>query len=249
MSGSRKNYNSIVFLTTLGVYLGLVLAGGAAPSVLAQAATTRDFDIKTEFVLEDDLDKKPDDQETDAFLETGLDRAIADFIEDLRRLKREGKYKFRANEVFSTSCAHSRCSADDAAASIATERSESRLADVLDALHSRLDIADRKGLDAVSFVRSSPDSKTCRDIGLALKFSKKELSIEYRFTRESERSAYLYAESLNRRFAAETAAARQLVTRHVYARTRATAENNQVFVVTRLPRAALDELFARTDAR
>ena len=58
---NRKNYNSIVFLTTLSVYLGLVLVGGATPSVLAQAATTRDFNIKNEIVVEDDLDKKPDD--------------------------------------------------------------------------------------------------------------------------------------------------------------------------------------------
>lgn len=58
---NRKNYNSIVFLTTLSVYLGLVLVGGATPSVLGQAATTRNFDIKSEIVVEDDLDKKPDE--------------------------------------------------------------------------------------------------------------------------------------------------------------------------------------------
>lgn len=55
---NRKNYNSIFFLT---VYLGLVLVG-ATPQVLAQAAMTRQFDIKTEIVVEDDLDKKPDDE-------------------------------------------------------------------------------------------------------------------------------------------------------------------------------------------
>jgi hypothetical protein len=37
---NRKNYNSIVFLTTLSVYLGLALVGGAAPSVLGQVNTT-----------------------------------------------------------------------------------------------------------------------------------------------------------------------------------------------------------------
>ena len=57
----RRNRNSIVFLTTLGVYLGLVLVG-ATPQVLAQAALTRDFDIRNEIVFEDDLDKKPDDE-------------------------------------------------------------------------------------------------------------------------------------------------------------------------------------------
>ncbi|MDQ3800563.1 MAG: hypothetical protein M3384_14025 [Acidobacteriota bacterium] len=36
MTTKGKNYNSIVFLTTLSVYLGLVLVGGATPQVSAQ---------------------------------------------------------------------------------------------------------------------------------------------------------------------------------------------------------------------
>ena len=57
-----KGNNSILFLTTLGVYLGLVLVG-ATPQVLAQAAMTRQFDVKDEIEVKDDLDKKPDDCE------------------------------------------------------------------------------------------------------------------------------------------------------------------------------------------
>jgi len=59
MSGKNKNYNSIVFLTTLSVYLGLVLVGGA-PQVFAYAATTKNFDIQHEIEVRDDLDNKPD---------------------------------------------------------------------------------------------------------------------------------------------------------------------------------------------
>lgn len=47
---NRRNYNSIVFLT---VYLGLVLVGGS-PQILAQAATPRLFDIKTEIEFKED---------------------------------------------------------------------------------------------------------------------------------------------------------------------------------------------------
>ena len=74
---NRKNYNSIVFLT---VYLGLVLVGGSA-QVLAQAATPRLFDIKTEIKFNDDLDNKPDDEQ-----------ALSDYslvLEDLYPLVRE----------------------------------------------------------------------------------------------------------------------------------------------------------------
>jgi hypothetical protein len=56
---NRKNQNSIIVLATLGVYLGLVLAG-ATPQVLAQAAMTRQFDVKDEIEVKDDLDNKPD---------------------------------------------------------------------------------------------------------------------------------------------------------------------------------------------
>src|SRR5215211_7786112 len=88
----RKNYNSIVFLTTLSVYLGLVLVGGATPSVLAQAATTRNFDIKNEIVVEDDLDKKPDDNEIKELQQLDLSEPILTFIEDLKKLVSIGKY-------------------------------------------------------------------------------------------------------------------------------------------------------------
>ena len=54
----RKNQNSILVLATLGVYLGLVLAG-ATPQVLAQAAMTREFNVKDEIEVKDDLDTKP----------------------------------------------------------------------------------------------------------------------------------------------------------------------------------------------
>jgi hypothetical protein len=57
---SRKSQNSILFLTTLGVYLGLVLVG-ATPQVLAQAATAKQFSVKDEIEVKDKLDNDPDD--------------------------------------------------------------------------------------------------------------------------------------------------------------------------------------------
>ena len=47
-------------IATLGVYLGLVLAG-AAPQVLANAALTKQFNVRDEIEFKDDLDNKPDD--------------------------------------------------------------------------------------------------------------------------------------------------------------------------------------------
>ena len=47
MTNNRKN-NSILFLTTLGVYLGLMLVGGAAPQVFAHGALARNFELQDE---------------------------------------------------------------------------------------------------------------------------------------------------------------------------------------------------------
>lgn len=58
---NRKPQNSIIALATLGVYLGLLLAG-ATPGVLAQqAALTKEFNIKDEIETSDKLDNDPDD--------------------------------------------------------------------------------------------------------------------------------------------------------------------------------------------
>lgn len=57
----RKAQNSFLVLTTLGVYLGLLMVGGAAPQVLAHSATTRIFEISDEIEAKDDLDTKPDE--------------------------------------------------------------------------------------------------------------------------------------------------------------------------------------------
>ena len=58
---NRKTQNSILFLATLGVYLGLFIAGGAAPQVFAHSATTRGFEISDEIEVKDDLDTNPED--------------------------------------------------------------------------------------------------------------------------------------------------------------------------------------------
>jgi hypothetical protein len=56
---NRKGQNSILYVATLGVYVGLLLAG-ATPQVFANAATTRNFDIKDEIEFQDKLDRDPD---------------------------------------------------------------------------------------------------------------------------------------------------------------------------------------------
>jgi hypothetical protein len=79
---TRKNQNSILVLATLGVYLGLVLVG-ATPQVVAQAAMTRQFNVKDEIEFAEDLDKKPPDTvlESDNHAASPSDRFVAASID------------------------------------------------------------------------------------------------------------------------------------------------------------------------
>ncbi len=70
-----KNQNSILVLATLGVYLGLVLAG-ATPAVWAQAATAKQFSVKDEVELKDTLDKNPNSDKCSA--SEGVDKNESD---------------------------------------------------------------------------------------------------------------------------------------------------------------------------
>jgi hypothetical protein len=91
---NKKNQNSILFLTTLGVYIGLLMAG-SAPGIVAQqaGAMTRNFDVKDEIEFSVDLDKKPRDpnaRETkfDEFALAYSLYFVADYLND-RRIQEE----------------------------------------------------------------------------------------------------------------------------------------------------------------
>jgi hypothetical protein len=209
---NRKNYNSIVFLTTLSVYLGLVLVGGATPSVLAQAALTRDFDIKNEIVVEDDLDKKPDD-ETFSELKNDSGQADRQFIEQyaetiLALLKTN--YLAEKNSSSEIKIKASGSFADD-----------EEFRDFFPTLRK-------------DFVIDGFDYALDKD----KLFGK--LNLKSRFNNNISPAGYSYISGLNflrteLRNKPETV---------ILKNTEINFENNQVFIVTRLPRASIDDLLA-----
>lgn len=92
----KKTHNSIIFLTTLSVYLGLVLVGGASSPVLAQAALTRNFDIQEEIEFKDDLDKKPGDEKINPTELFGFEEA-RNFTADSQKLRRIERLNLTGN--------------------------------------------------------------------------------------------------------------------------------------------------------
>ncbi len=61
MSKAKPN-NSFIFLTTLGVYIGLLMVGATPGIVAQQGAMTRNFEISEEVEVKDDLDLDPKDE-------------------------------------------------------------------------------------------------------------------------------------------------------------------------------------------
>ena len=83
---ARKAQNSILLLTTLGVYLGLLVAGGAAPQVLAHSATTRNFEITDEIEIKDDIDRDPDERVSARLSLATYFQDVEYFVNTLKRL-------------------------------------------------------------------------------------------------------------------------------------------------------------------
>jgi len=93
----QKAQNPILVIATLGVYFGLIMSG-AAPSVLANAALTRPFDVKDEIELLDDLDTKPDDERSPITASVQIyPEDVEYFLASLARLNKDRRFDPRAD--------------------------------------------------------------------------------------------------------------------------------------------------------
>jgi hypothetical protein len=247
----RKNYNSIVFLTTLSLYLGLVLAGGATPSVLAQAATTRDFDIKSEIVVEDDLDKKPDDKDCwdkaskdvlDLLNADFLSDGILEFVSDIQNLTQLGKYV--KNESFSFQFDYKATEGGIGQTNFGATVGSNKW--ILLAASERVE-----SLASNSFYRYDDELKANASHS-KIKFTLENdvLSIEISKEKESGGIAEDLANTYNKAFEVGRCSRHiEKKPKIIYENSKAYKENNQVFIVTRLARASIDDLLAENNAR
>ena len=237
-----KNYNRIVFLTTLSVYLGLVLVGGTAP-VLAHSATTKSFDIQTEIEVKDDLDKKPDrekfDDEFPAF--------VLEFLKEIRETAKSENSS--ASLIADFHCSgRSQIFREDGTGSHSG----------INESYARLDRICQKFVDA-NFLPYSLESADFVDLQneghyiyshktaqANIRLEKSGLSLKISFSKTNPAQ---FAEFLNSEFSSSAKTAQNKLLKRVYKNTEIFAENNQVFIITHLPRAAIDEFLAEKDAR
>ena len=245
---SKKPANSVLFIATLGVYIGLLMAG-SAPAVVAQqaAAMTRNFELSDEIEKKDDLDNKPDhsDEELDKAIEAYA-KSVENFVRNLQKLHLIDKFDAEWDTFDSYRNSFSPCPE--------TGTGQSR--------EFSLDM-DPWLVPVIPEAKTVSQSFTCladclpfdgfvnrnqaKSSGVKLKYDRSDLTHELSISLSSgTRAGGLYAglESAFKRFEVEEDEEYEL-NKVLEKHTSLTFTGNQVFIITRLPRAALDELLAK----
>ena len=224
---NRNKNNRIVFLTTLSVYLGLVLVGAPASQILAQAALTNRFEVKDKVEKRDDLDSKPSEE-----------KSLTDYAPTLKELfilaenYRVNNQK-RLNGTYEFDCfVNVGINADGSGHTVKCSGGSGMfwggLISPLVKLNKTFAHTKAKEKHQVKI------NLVLSDVEFLLKTVLNQDSIE-----QAEQFCNFYDASLS------TIKLQQLdnFQTDLYENTRFTFENNQVFIVTRLPRGSLDELF------
>lgn len=225
------------------MYLGLLLAG-AAPGVLAQqAALTKQFNVNDEIERQDDLDKKPDDERSPvtASIQIYLED-VEYFLAGLGRLQSEGKFDLAKDEFSVVKSTALPCVAANKAGRYtpakfdvtndALRPSLERLSRGMEYGYSLGDcLANREfnGVEAVVSRFSYSLNRKAFDVNVAVKKQSPQNALE--LIKELEGTLRLY----------DTPDSTKL-RKVLIASTRFTSDNDQVTVVTRLPRGSLDTL-------
>ena len=228
-----KNYNRIVFLTTLSVYLGLVLVGGTAP-VLAHSAFTKSFDIKSEIEIKDDLDKNPDnkEKENNSISENDFPELFSQLLAAIKTEAEGGKIHLplQPNFHFELDLDYSgRC---NTSSTILEPSADKYLAEI---------VYDNFGLKfkpKTLELAGSPKT-SIKTVKISLQANSVDLSLTVSFNKADSAQ---FAVFLTHKFSATAKTVEDKLLKQIYENTEVSAQNNQVFIVTRLPRAAIDSL-------
>ncbi len=239
-----KNQNSALFLATLGVYLGLVLVG-ATPQVLANAAMTRQFNIKDEVEFNDNLDKKPDDERTPVADSVKLYlEDIEYFFANLARLRSKPGFDSEKDAFEVAQNTLLPCVDRNTAGRFTPLKFEY----VNESARATLERFSRSMVFGYSLgdciANNEFNGVEAVDTKFSYKLDAKEFSVNVVVRKQSPQNAQNLLRDLQRAVELYAANDHAAVTEKIIANTAFRAENDQVFVVTRLPRAGLDSLLA-----
>ena len=240
-----KAQNSILLLTTLGVYIGLLVAGGAAPQVLAHSATTRSFEISDEIEVKDDIDRDPDELISARLSLVTYFQDVEYFVSTLTRLGGTERFDIAADTFDVTQTTQLPCVPANKVGSYTANKfvsANEKLRPSLESFSKLLTDGYSLG-DCLPGSRFAPDEAT--DSKFNFHLDKAEFAVEVIVRKSSPQNAKMLADALAAAARALRDEPAETVRLKLYEATRFRAENDQIFVVTRLPRAGLDPLLAK----
>ena len=236
MSNS-KSYNSIVFLTTLSVYLGLVLVGGTPP-VLAQSVEKGCFEWK-------DSNSQLNENDRKLYLASEFaGKPIQILLARLNELFTKNKFDFEDDFNYK----YLKVDTDGEVSQITVLNSEGgiSLQNELQQL-VRYFTGWKTGSQLKRFNEKNQKKSYFSEVTFQL--SSEELSVKVKTEQPKPEYAQKYALDNNSYFQSAIIQEKNKVCDIIYQNTQSFAENNQVFIVTRLPRGSLDALLAQKDAQ
>lgn len=238
MSKQNKN-NRIIFLTTLSVYLGLVLVGGASPQILAQTVNSIKAEcdwIELEKNAHKNFSKLGIKGDSIPFLPSQIEHAFDETnltgffdIDVLLDFSAQGNPKYTV--------------------SLETDKhyqgsSQSKADELFEGVIRIAEEFGRRSCVA--------GQKKCSPLSVKIKLDTEEFSVEISFSQNSSKQAKEFVDAYQLLIDAEVCRCIDCKSdqyeKLLNNNTKATSENNQVFIVTRLPRGSLDKL-SKQDAK
>lgn len=231
-----------MFLATLGVYLGLVLTG--ATPVLGHAATSRQFDIRDEIEFADEFDNKPDGEP--AALSISIKTYLEDvesFLGGLADLRKSGKFDLSADQFEVTQSTILPC----VPANTVGSYTANTFTTTNEALRPSLERFSKLLTDGYSLADCLPGSRfhgEAANSRFTFRLDGSQFSVEFGVKKRSPEIAQMTSSDLAAVFARFKPSLKDIVRIGLFENTTFRSENDQVFVITRLPRAGLEPLLA-----
>jgi hypothetical protein len=244
----NKSQNSVLILATLGVYLGLVLAG-AAPQVLANAALTKQFNVRDEIEFKDDLDKKPDDERSPvtASVQIYLED-VEYFLASLGRLENRGKFDIKKDTFDVVQSTLLPC----VDSNIAGRYTPVKFDSTSEPSRPALEYFSRGMVYGYSLGDCVPNNEfknvEAVDSRFNFRLDKKEFTVDLAVKKQTPQRAIDLQRELESTLALYAAKSDRTLRKTIIENTRFRSENDQVFVILRLPRGSLPSLLS-TDAK
>ncbi len=242
---NRKNHNSVIFLATLGVYFGLVLVGGTAPQVFAQAATTPTFEIKDRFKAKDDLDKKPDDERSPvtASVQIYLED-VEYFLASLGRLRSQGKFNSSSDTFNVIQNTMLPCRDSNQAGRYSPVRFEGTSESSLPALRFLMS-GMTYGYSLGDCIVNSEFEVDAADSRFSFHLDSKAFSISVAVKKQSPQRAYALRREMESTLKLYAGLEAGKTRQSIVDNTTFQVKKDQVFIITRLPRGSLESLLAK----